>query len=66
MASSARLLGFAFTNADFLELETLGALVDLKPGETVTHTENWSLHKGVAVAAWTDDELDRVLGPLVK
>jgi len=55
-----------FTNADFLELETLGPLVDLKPGETVAHTENWSLHKGVQLTQWTDAELDRVLQPLVK
>src|SRR5690349_9454149 len=33
-----------FTNADFLELETLGPLQNLPPGETLTHIENWSLH----------------------
>jgi hypothetical protein len=55
-----------FTNADFLELETLGPLVDLKPGETVTHTEHWTLHKAIQLTQWTDAELDRVLGPLVK
>jgi len=55
-----------FTNADFLELETLGPLTDLKPGETVSHTEHWSLNKDVHLTQWTDAELDRVLGPLVK
>jgi hypothetical protein len=55
-----------FTNADFLELETTGPLILLKPGETVTHTEHWTLHKGVQLTQWTDGELDRVLGPLVK
>ena len=55
-----------FTSADFLELETLGPMVDLKPGETVTHTEHWTLHQGVQLTQWNDAELDRVLGPLVK
>jgi len=55
-----------FTNADFLELETLGALVDLKPGDSVSHAEHWSLHKGVQLTQWTDAELDRVIAPLVK
>lgn len=55
-----------FTNADFLELETLGPLLDLKPGEIVSHTEHWSLHKGVQLSQWNDAELDRVIGPLVK
>ena len=35
-----------FSNEDFLELETLGGLVDLAPGQTVTHTESWELHAG--------------------
>jgi hypothetical protein len=54
-----------FTNAEFLELETLGPLVKLRPGQTVTHTERWSLDRGVAVADWSDAELDRVILPLV-
>jgi hypothetical protein len=55
-----------FTNADFLELETLGPMVELKPGQSVEHTERWALHKGVHLTQWDDAELDRVLGPLVK
>ena len=55
-----------FTNADFLELETLGPLQKLPPGETLTHIENWSLHKNVQVDQWNDETLDRVLGPLRK
>ena len=54
-----------FTNAEILELETLGPMVRLQPGETVTHTERWSLHRGVAVSEWSDAELDRVVLPLV-
>jgi hypothetical protein len=54
-----------FTNADFLELETLGPLTTLAPGESLTHTERWTAFRNVLVERWDDDELDRVLGPLV-
>lgn len=54
-----------FTNADFLELETLGPLQKLMPGETVTHTERWSAHKNVHIPKWNDSELDMALGPLL-
>ncbi|MGA2857230.1 MAG: hypothetical protein ABSE40_10180 [Candidatus Sulfotelmatobacter sp.] len=32
-----------FTNPEFLEVETLGPLVGLKPGETAEHVERWWL-----------------------
>ncbi len=54
-----------FTNADFLELETMGPLTKVEPGKAVEHVERWSLHKGVKLARWTDDELDQVLLPLL-
>jgi hypothetical protein len=54
-----------FTNADFLELETLGPLTRIKPGGWVEHVERWTLHKSVRIANWTDAELDRVLLPLI-
>jgi hypothetical protein len=54
-----------FTNADMLEIETLGPLAKVAPGATVEHIERWSLHKNVRIPAWTDAELDKVLGPLV-
>jgi hypothetical protein len=54
-----------FTNADILELETLGRLVTLAPGEAVSHTERWSLHRNVQVTEWTDAGLDRALTPLL-
>lgn len=54
-----------FTNADFLELETLGPLTRLVPGESVTHTETWSLHRGIRIEHWTDQELDAALEPLI-
>lgn len=55
-----------FTNADFLELETVGALQTVAPGATLSHIERWSLQKNVKIPAWTDSELDRVLLPLLK
>jgi hypothetical protein len=55
-----------FTNAEFLELETLGPLTKLYPGKSVTHTEHWTLHKNVHVAKWTDEELDKAILPLVR
>jgi hypothetical protein len=54
-----------FTNAGFLELETLGPLTALRSGESLTHTERWTAHRGVEIGKWDDDELDRVLLPLI-
>jgi hypothetical protein len=47
-----------FTNGDFLELETLGPLVDLNPGESVSHSETWSLHPDIEVSGLTDPDLE--------
>ncbi len=54
-----------FTNADFLEQETLGPMTKLAPGASLEHTERWTLHKNVHIREWNDAELDRVLLPLV-
>lgn len=54
-----------FTNEDILELETLGPMTTLAPGETVSHTERWSAHRPVAIPKFTDEELDRVVAPIV-
>lgn len=54
-----------FTSDEFLEMETLGPTAKVAPGESVTHVEHWSLHKGIRLAELTDAELDRVIGPLV-
>ncbi len=46
-----------FTNPAFIELETLGPLVELQPGETVEHVERWWLFAGVPIGeneAWID------------
>jgi hypothetical protein len=47
----------SFTNADMLELESLGPIVTLKPGATVTHTEDWYLFDNVNFDN-TDDSID--------
>ena len=55
----------AFTNADMLELETLGPLVDLKPGAAVEHVEHWHLFRDVP-APRNDADVDRDVLALVK
>jgi hypothetical protein len=55
-----------FTNADFLEMETLGPMTKVPPGGDVTHVERWSLHRGVQIGAITDAELDRAVAPLLQ
>ena len=52
-----------FSNDEFLELESLGPLVALAPGESTTHEEKWSLHRGVA-SCKTEDDVDRHVRPL--
>jgi hypothetical protein len=54
-----------FTNADILELETLGPMTTLAPGQSVSHTERWTAHRGVKLSTWTDEELDAVVLPLI-
>jgi len=54
-----------FTNNEFLEIETLGPLTKVAPGQTVTQVEHWSLHRNVRVPALIDDDIDRVVLPLI-
>ena len=55
-----------FTNNEFLEIETLGPVSKVAPGQTVEQVEHWGLYKNVKPAAITDDELTRALEPLLK
>jgi hypothetical protein len=55
-----------FTDADMLELETLGPVTKVAPGASVEHVERWSLHNNVRISAWTDAELDKALLPLLR
>jgi hypothetical protein len=52
-----------FTQAGFIEVESLGPLRTLKPGESAEHTERWSLHKDVNVGK-TEAEVDSAIGKL--
>ena len=55
-----------FTNADMLELETLGPLTKVAPGAAVEHTERWWLYKGVSLATADDEAIDRAVLPRVR
>jgi len=57
-----------FTNEEMLEVEALGPLVELAPGASTKHTEQWHLFEGVgqpplheeeAIAAWIAPWLQR-------
>ncbi len=50
----------SFCNDQFVELESLGALVKLKAGGSVNFTENWELHRGLDVP-FLSDEIRSVL-----
>jgi len=54
-----------FTNADMLELETVGPLTRIEPGATLEHVERWSLFKDVKLDAADDDAIDRVVRPRI-
>jgi hypothetical protein len=54
-----------FTNADFLELETLGPIVDLQPGEKTVHEEHWWLFDGVSSIS-NEESIQREILPLVQ
>jgi hypothetical protein len=54
-----------FTNADMLELETLGPLTTLEPGATVEYIENWNLFGNVPQPK-NDADVDRHILPLAK
>jgi hypothetical protein len=54
-----------FTNADMLELETLGPMMEIEPGKAAAHVERWSLHRNVRISNWTDAELDAAVGKLL-
>ena len=55
-----------FTNHDFLEVETLGPMAGVSPGQSVELVEHWGLFRNMNPAALTDEELDRVLLPVVQ
>jgi len=55
----------SYTNDRFLELETLGPLIYLKPGESTVHVEHWYCFDGVRPELGDEDDIEQVLSPLV-
>ena len=55
----------SYANNRFLELETLGPMDYLEPGDAITHVERWHLFRGVRCNLSDEDDIDAVLAPLV-
>jgi hypothetical protein len=53
-----------FSNEDMLEMETVGELVTLQPGQSAELVESWELHGGVPSVA-TEADVERVILPLL-
>jgi hypothetical protein len=53
-----------FTNADMLEVESLGPLTTLQPGESAEHRETWLYAKGCD--SLEERALEAALGPLLE
>ena len=55
----------AYTAGSFMELETVGPMHELEPGETATHEETWHLFSGIDIG---DDEesLEAALQPVLE
>lgn len=54
-----------FSNEDMLEMETVGELVTLAPGESADLRESWELYGNVPAVA-SEDDVDRVILPLIQ
>jgi len=53
-----------FASDAMLEVETLSPLTNVEAGGWIEHTEQWSLHRDVAIPDWTDEVLGRVFPSL--
>ncbi|HET6442458.1 MAG TPA: hypothetical protein VFH53_08780, partial [Phycisphaerae bacterium] len=54
-----------FTNADILEVESLGPLVTLEPGGEIEHVEEWHLFSDVPAIA-TPADVGKHVRPLIE
>jgi len=54
-----------FTNTNFLELESLGPIMTVEPGASISHTETWRVFAGVPVPTSDDDVRTHIL-PLIE
>ena len=55
----------SYTNGRMLELETLGPLVLLEPGDIVEHVEHWFLYD-LSEPVSSEDDVDRLVRPLAE
>jgi hypothetical protein len=53
----------AYVNGDFLEIESLGPLTRISPGEMVEHPEKWSLHNINPSPDDNEQSLEKLLQP---
>ena len=49
-----------FANGHFVEFETLSPLTELKRGEALTHTEEWTLTDNVSIEEKSNDALKEI------
>jgi hypothetical protein len=54
-----------FTNEEMLEVEALGPLVTLAPGESTHHSERWALSADVAPPPQHDSDIAQWIAPLL-
>ena len=54
-----------FTNADMLEVETLGPVVTLEPRASVRHVEHWFVFSGVDIGR-SESSIEAALAPLLE
>ena len=50
-----------YVNGAFLEMESLGELVLLRPGECASHDETWEIHEAVLPPLENDEGIDKAL-----
>ncbi|MEI6376491.1 MAG: hypothetical protein WCO97_04790, partial [bacterium] len=56
-----------FTNSDMLEIESLGPLATLQPGESTSHPETWHLAAAPAeIDPEDENSLAKLLTPLLR
>ncbi|SRR5579883_1493009 len=51
----------AYTQGDFMELESLGPMEVLAPGEAAHHTERWHLFRGVELSKNEEERYDAIV-----
>ncbi len=49
-----------YTNGTFIEMESVSPLMKVAPNKSITHTEYWSIAKGIA-APTNEDEIEKII-----